>query len=280
MNNQNQIIIQIPGDKSISHRALLFNALTKGTAKIDNLLLSEDVLSTVECLRKLGVDICFENETCIITGSKGLFVQPTSPLDCGNSGTTMRLLLGLLAPHPISVNLCGDKSLGRRPMNRVIRYLEPLGVAYKESRDLPPIDQKGCSTIPFFEVDLHIASAQMKSAMLLTGLQSEGCIVRGGKNSRDHTERMLKGMGANLIQFTNGDVQVKKSTIRTTDIVVPNDVSSAAFFIVAGLLLQNTVIRLPNIGLNPTRDGVIRVLKQMGGRIAIENSRTAEPVRN
>ena len=120
----------------------------------------------------------------------------------------------------------------------------------------------------------------MKSAMLLAGMQSNGCVVRGGKNSRDHTERMLQGMGATLIQSKNGDVKIDKSTIRATDIIVPNDVSSAAFFIVAGLLLQNKVIRLPNIGLNPTRDGIIRVLRQMGGRISIENRRIVggEPV--
>ena len=263
----------IPGDKSISHRALLFNALTKGTAQIDNLLMGEDVQSTIECLRKLGIKIHMEGTKCVLVGGKGTFRQPIGELHCGNSGTTMRLLLGLLAPHPIRAILAGDESLSKRPMKRVTQYLEPLGVDYEASRDLPPICQTGCASIDYFEAELHIASAQMKSALLLTGLQSKGCIVRGGQNSRDHTERMLRGMGATVVQDANGDVLIEAGELSATDIVVPNDISSAAFFMVAGLLLPDSVIELPNIGVNPTRNGIVRSLQLMGANIQVVNHR-------
>ena len=275
-----QQTLNIPGDKSISHRAILFNALTSGIAHIDNLLMGEDVQSTIDCLRKLGVSIHFDNNRCILTGCGGLFKQPDEILNCGNSGTTMRLLLGLLSCHPITVVLSGDESLNKRPMGRITKYLEPLGVVYKGDRNLAPICQTGCESIEFFESDLHIASAQMKSALLLAGLQSKGCTVRGGKNSRDHTERMLRGMGATVQQFDNGDVTIKATQLSATNIVVPNDISSAAFFIVAALLLPNAKITLPNIGINPTRDGVVRSLQQMGASIEVLNKRevSGEPV--
>jgi len=271
--------INIPGDKSISHRSVLFNAIAHGRARIKNLLMGHDVLATIDCLRKLGADIAIDDDGCTVNGT-GLLKPPSSPLDCGNSGTTMRLLLGMLAPHPFEACLFGDESLSKRPMRRITKYLEPLGVLYKESRDLPPIVQCGSSEIGYFNADLHIASAQMKSALLLTGLQSKGCLVRGGGNSRDHTERMLSGMGASLIQYENGDVEISPGTLTATDIVVPNDISSAAFFIVAGILLENATLEIPNVGINPTRDGVLRALKLMGAKISIHNQRTesGEPV--
>lgn len=267
------LTIKIPGDKSISHRSLLFNSLAQGTAKIENLLNGDDVLSTIDCLRKLGVHIVMDERGCIVYGT-GTLAAPSEALDCGNSGTTMRLMLGILAPYPFEVHFIGDSSLSRRPMKRITRYLEPLGVGYKESRDLPPIVQFGCSNIDYFTADLHIASAQMKSALLMAGLQSKGCLVRGGGNSRDHTERMLRGMGANLTQFDNGDVEIVPSSLQATDIVVPNDISSAAFFIVAGTLLPNSTLKLPNIGINPTRDGILRALSKMGADIQIHHRRT------
>ncbi len=272
--------IQIPGDKSISHRALLFNSLTKGTVRIENLLMGEDVQATIACLRQLGIEIHFKDNICILTGRGGSYLQPEEVLNCENSGTTMRLFLGLLAPHALKVVLSGDESLSTRPMDRVTQYLEPLGVRYEGSRNLAPIYQIGCPSIPWFESDLYIASAQMKSSLLLTGLQSCGCTVRGGKNSRDHTERMLRAMGATVVQSSNGDVTIEPTQLMATDIIVPNDISSASFFIVAALLLPNAEIELPNIGINPTRDGILRVLQIMGADIQIQNRREVggEPV--
>ena len=266
-------LIQIPGDKSISHRALLFNSLTKGTVHIENLLMGEDVQSTIACLQQLGIKIHFKDNICILTGRGGAYLQPEEVLNCGNSGTSMRLFLGLLAPHSIKVVLSGDESLSTRPMGRVTKYLEPLGVRYEGSRNLAPICQTGNTSIPWFESDLYIASAQMKSSLLLTGLQSAGCTVRGGKNSRDHTERMLRAMGANVVQSSNGDVTIEPTQLLATDIIVPNDISSASFFIVAALLLPNAEIEFPNIGINPTRDGILRVLQNMGADIQIQNRR-------
>ena len=238
------ITLKIPGDKSISHRALLFNSLSNGAARIKNLLMGEDVWSTIDCLRKLGVDIRVEEDVCINRLWRGL-LSTFDSLNCGNSGTTMRLLLGLLAPHPIQVVLTGDESLSRRPMGRITNYLSPMGVSYEGSRDLTPIKQTGCASIDYFEAELHIASAQMKSALLVTGVQSKGCTVRGGKNSRDHTERMLRGMGATVLQLDNGDVSIQPTTLSATDITVPNDISSAAFFIVAGLFAAAQLSKCP-----------------------------------
>ena len=273
------LTINVAGDKSISHRAVLFNAIAHGKARIKNLLMGHDVLATIDCLRKLGVDIAIDDDGCTVNGT-GLLKPPSGPLDCGNSGTTMRLLLGMLASHPFEACLIGDESLSKRPMRRITKYLEPLGVLYRESKDLPPIVQCGSTGLEYFSADLHIASAQMKSALLLTGLQSKGCFVRGGGNSRDHTERMLAGMGAELIQYENGDVEIFPGTLTATNVVVPNDISSAAFFIVGGILLENATLEIPNVGINPTRDGILRALKLMGANISMRNQRTesGEPV--
>ncbi len=268
-----QAIITVPGDKSISHRALMFNALATGTAHIENMLMGEDVLCTLQILRQLGVPITLSEQYCIVEGVGGHFQQPSSVLYCGNSGTTMRLMLGLLAPQPISVILTGDASLQKRPMDRVTHYLRDVGVSYPESDNLAPIIQQGCTTIPHFDFTLHIASAQMKSALLLAAVQSAGGIVRGGKSSRDHTEKMLKGMGASVLQEANGDVQIQPSTLKAQDITVPNDISSAAFFMVAAVLSSQTTIELPNVGLNPTRAGIIHTLQRMGASVTIVNQR-------
>jgi 3-phosphoshikimate 1-carboxyvinyltransferase len=273
--------LRIPGDKSLSHRALMFNALAVGTARVSNLLMGEDVLSTLKILQQLGVAISFDaNKVLTIQGSAGRFIQPSGDLDCGNSGTTMRLMLGLLSASPLEVVLTGDASLRKRPMARVTTYLQDLGVEYPNGYEFAPLTQKGIVTIPYFEAHLHIASAQMKSALLLAGVQGNGCIVRGGARSRDHSERLLHSMGANIVHLGEGDVQINKAVLKAIDVVVPNDVSSAAFFVVAGLLLKDSTIVMRNIGLNPTRSGLLTVLQQMGGNIEIVDNRLmgGEPV--
>ncbi len=265
--------LTIPGDKSISHRAVMFNGLAKGTARIINLLEGEDVLATVRILRQLGAEIELKDDVCIVKGVSGTFQQPEGDLYCGNSGTTMRLLFGLLAPQSLNVCLTGDESLSRRPMARVTKYLETVGVQYPNGKDIAPIEQVGNNQLAFLDVTMPIASAQVKSAMLLAGMQAKGARVKGGKQSRDHTERLLRAMGATVLDLGNGDVEIQPSTLTATDVVVPNDVSSAAFFIVAALLHPKCTLRLDNIGLNPTRTGLLRALQQMGGRIVVENER-------
>ncbi len=269
-----KLSLTIPGDKSISHRAIMFNGLAKGTATITNLLEGEDVLATVQILRQLGAEIEFKDDHCMVTGVSGTFTQPTEDLYCGNSGTTMRLLFGLLAPQSISVRLTGDASLSRRPMGRVTKDLEAADVQYPTGKDTAPIVQKGNRDLSFLDVTMPIASAQVKSAMLLAGLQANGARVRGGKQSRDHSERLLRAMGANVLDLGNGDVEIQPSNITATDVVVPNDISSAAFFVVAALIHPQCELQLTNIGLNPTRTGLLKALLQMGGQITVENERT------
>lgn len=266
------IELKIPGDKSVSHRALMFNALAIGNAQVSNLLLGEDVLSTLNILQSLGVAVSFDDDgICHIEGSGGRFLEPSENLDCGNSGTTMRLMFGLLSTSPFNVVLTGDASLCKRPMARVTTYLQNLGVEYPNGFEFAPLIQRGKASLPYFEAQLHIASAQMKSALLLAGVQGNGCIVRGGARSRDHSERLMRSMGADIIDLGDGDVQISRSILKAIDIVVPNDVSSAAFFVVAGLILQDSVIVMRNIGLNPTRVGLLLVLREMGADIEIVN---------
>lgn len=275
------IELNIPGDKSVSHRALMFNALSTGTARVSNLLLGEDVLSTLKILQSLGVAIFFDDDgVCHIQGSAGQFLEPSKDLDCGNSGTTMRLMLGLLSTSPFDVVLTGDASLCKRPMARVTKYLQDLGVEYPNGFEFAPFTQRGMVSLPYFEAQLHIASAQMKSALLLAGMQGNGCIVRGGARSRDHSERLMRSMGATIVDLGDGDVQISRSVLKAMDIVVPNDVSSASFFIVAGLILKDSHIVMRNIGLNPTRIGLLLVLKEMGAEIDMVNQHLmgGEPV--
>ena len=259
----------IPSDKSISHRALILLSLARGTGTITNLLESEDVLATIGILRSLGVSIDKNNRVYCVSGNNGKFCQPTEPLDCGNSGTTIRLILGLCAPHAITCCFIGDESLSKRPMRRVTQWLEHLGVTYRDDANFCPLFQEIGAEIPEFDIEISLPSAQVKSALLLAAVQSNGGWVRGGGNSRNHTETMLASMGANVRCELNGDVYVSSAKLSTVDIHVPGDFSSAAFFIAAGLLLSNSEIHLPNIGLNPTRIGFLKVLSDMNASIEI-----------
>lgn len=266
-----QYTINIPSDKSISHRSLILLSIANGQGVIQNLLESEDVLATMNILRQLGIKIEQFDSEYRIEGQGGHLETPIDMLDCGNSGTSIRLLLGLVAPHSIQCTFIGDESLSKRPMGRVTHILQSLGIQYETSIDLCPISQKTGFKVPFFDVTIPLPSAQVKSALLLTALQSNGGWIRGGENSRNHTETMLQAMGAFIQVLDNGDVYIEPSNLQSIDINIPGDFSSAAFFIAVGLLLPNMQVSLKHVGLNPTRMGLLKVLWDMGANIEILN---------
>ncbi|WNB93895.1 3-phosphoshikimate 1-carboxyvinyltransferase [Bacillus sp. NEB1478] len=274
--------IKVPGDKSISHRAVMFGSIAEGTTTINGFLTGEDCLSTISCFRKLGVRIKQTNEQVTIEG-KGLSgLQPSKEeLYVGNSGTTIRLLMGILSNTPFASVLTGDESIAKRPMNRVTQPLNEMGAKIEgnDEGNKVPLQITGGSTKG---IDYHskIASAQVKSAILLAGLNAEGVTsVTEPAKSRDHSERMLEAFGCNVEQ--NGlTVSVKAGQqLKGTHIEVPGDISSAAFFLVAGAIIPDSIITLKKVGLNPTRTGILDVLENMGAKVQFENvnSESSEP---
>jgi 3-phosphoshikimate 1-carboxyvinyltransferase len=283
--------ITVPPDKSISHRAAILNAIASGAAVVHNFLVADDCLSTLACLRSLGVEWSLkENDdgssdlTLTGRGLDGL-TESAGVLDCGNSGTTMRLLAGLLAGRPFLSVLTGDESLRSRPMARVIKPLRQMGadISGQENDTLAPITIRG-GRLHSIDYQSPVASAQVKSAVLLAALQAEGeTTFQEPARSRDHTERMLHAMGADLRQQDN--------TVRLSSLVkdlsplnlrVPGDFSAAAFWLVAATLHPNADLILPGVGVNPTRTGLLDVLKQMGAQMTIDDQRSegGEPVAN
>ncbi len=259
--------ITIPADKSISHRAIIFSALAKGKSIIKNFSDGQDPHSTLNIFKQLGVEIV-EKGNVITINSTGELKQPNVPLDCGNSGTTMRLLSGVLAGQKFNSTLIGDASLSKRPMKRVITPLEQMGGEIKSKDFKAPLEILG-KNLNAISYNSPIASAQVKSCILLAGLNAEGITrVTEPYTSRNHTEIMLKAMGANL-SVEGTTVSIEKSELRPIDIEIPGDISSAAYFICAGLIVPNAEIILKNVGLNPTRTGIIDVVKSMGGNIEI-----------
>ena len=270
-------IVRVPGDKSISHRGVMLGSLAKGQTEIQGFLMGADCLSTIDCFRKLGVRINIYSDTVVVEGMglRGL-KSPIQTLNVGNSGTTMRLISGVLAPQSFSAKLDGDASIRKRPMNRVIMPLEQMGADIKsESGDgLPPLLIKG-SSLKGITYKSPVASAQVKSALLLAGLYADGeTTVIEPALSRNHTELMLKAFGADVVS------KGKTATVKPCKelfgqmVVVPGDISSAAYFMVAAAVTPDSEITMKNVGLNPTRDGIIRVLKSMGADITIrENER-------
>ncbi|WP_399324795.1 3-phosphoshikimate 1-carboxyvinyltransferase [Tissierella sp.] len=256
--------IKIPGDKSISHRAVMFGSLADGETNIENILLSEDTLRTIECFEEMGVkiDVDKTNNKARIIGS-GIYglKKPTKDLDCGNSGTTMRLLSGILAGQDFSSSLVGDASLSKRPMDRIIIPLTKMGGNIKGANDkYPPLHIYPSKEIRGIEYELPVASAQVKSAIILASIYSKSkSNIIEKKVTRDHTERMLKYFGEG--QFIG------------KEIYVPGDISSAAFFIVGASIIKGSSIRIMDVNINPTRNGIIDVLREMGGNISIENVR-------
>ena len=281
--------VRVPGDKSISHRALLFGAIAEGQTTIEGLLPAEDPISTAACLRAMGAEISPVTDGEIITvqgvGLDGL-QEPTEVLDCGNSGTTMRLMLGLLAGRDgRHFVLSGDDSLKRRPMQRVGQPLSMMGadVRGRGQGNFAPLAVQGCK-LRGAVVGTPVASAQVKSALLLAALTADGTsTVIEPAHSRDHSERMLKAFGADL---DVGGEMGRHITVRPgaqlqgQHVVVPGDISSAAFWLIAGALVPGADLTVENVGLNPTRTGVLEVLEQMGAKIEVINQRdvAGEPV--
>ena len=264
--------IRVPGDKSISHRSLMFGALAVGETRVTGLLEGEDVMATAAALRAMGATIAREAEgTWSIHGvGVGGLLQPRTALDMGNSGTSTRLLMGLVASHPITAQFTGDASLSKRPMGRVT---EPLGLMGAEfSGTTLPLTERGLSPAVPITYRLPVASAQVKSAVLLAGLNTAGLTsVIEPVPTRDHTERMLKGFGADLwVGEEDGERVIRirgEAELHPQTIEVPGDPSSAAFFAVAALVVPGSDLVIENVGLNPTRAGLYEVLRQMGGQI-------------
>jgi len=262
--------VVVPGDKSISHRAAIFGAVAKGTTRIENFLRAGDTRSTLRCLEQMGAKIYDDGNIIQIEG--GVLPLRGQTLDCGNSGTTMRLLMGILAGREGESTLIGDASLSKRPMDRVRIPLEMMGAQITGAGDknTPPITISGAQLVGR-EYSSPVASAQIKSAILLAGLQADGVTsVIEPSLSRDHTEQMLPAFGVE-VKRDSLRVEVSHSELRATQVHVPGDVSSAAFFWCAAALRPGWKVRVNGVGLNPTRTGVIDVLQTMGAQIEIEN---------
>ncbi len=280
--------LRVPGDKSISHRALMFAGLAVGESRISGLLEGEDVLATAAAMRQLGADIAREDDGAWRVNGAGLgsLLEPARALDMGNSGTSTRLMMGLLASHGLTATFIGDASLSGRPMNRVIEPLTQMGASIQSSSGgtLPLMLRGALPAVPI-RYRLPVASAQVKSAVLLAGLNTPGITtVIEPVATRDHTERMLTGFGARLdIGEDQGERTISihgEADLIPCDVVVPGDPSSAAFFIVAALIVPGSDLFVENVGLNPTRAGIIAVLRDMGGSIEELNRREVggEPV--
>ena len=268
--------ISVPGDKSISHRALMFSALSDGSCRLENLNPGADVISTREALRHCGIHIEARNGVIHLQGG-GLrpFKQPDHALNCGNSGTTARLMMGLLAAHPFHIQFMGDPSLSQRPMDRVFRPLMQMGanVSAREDKYLPVM--LSGRELWALDYSLPYASAQVKSAILLAGLHAHGkTTVNSPAFSRDHSEQMLRAMGATLrIKGRSVSINPLKKPLAAIDMCIPGDFSAAAFFIAAALLVPGSDLIIRNVGVNPTRIGFLEVAQEMGGRITRANLR-------
>ncbi|MFF2875639.1 3-phosphoshikimate 1-carboxyvinyltransferase [Gottfriedia sp. NPDC057991] len=277
--------VTIPGDKSISHRAIMFGSLAKGTTKITNFLLGEDCLSTIACFRKLGVQIEVSEDEVVVYG-KGIeeLKEAHEVLDVGNSGTTARLMMGILSGLPFHSVIIGDESIGKRPMKRVTKPLKMMGTSIdgREDATYTPISIRGGS-LNSISYASPVSSAQVKSSILLAGLFAKGTTtVTEPEKSRDHTERMLKAFGCE-IEVDGNKVSINgNQELTATDVIVPGDISSAAFFLVAGSVVPNSEILLKNVGVNPTRTGILTVLERMGANITLEDETVVngEPIAN
>ena len=267
--------IRVPGDKSISHRSIIFGSLAKGETKVYDILRGEDVLSTIQVFRDLGVSIQDDGDVIRIQGVGFQGLQaPSAPLDMGNSGTSIRLISGVLAGQDFAVTMVGDDSLSKRPMDRVAIPLRQMGVeiAGQGERDCPPLHEKGTHQLQPIHYRLPVASAQVKSALIFAALQAEGkSTIIEKEKTRDHTEDMIRQFG--------GKIQVDGKTIHIQGgqefqgqtVIVPGDISSAAFWLVAGLILPDSVIKIENVGINQTRTGILDVIQEMGGNLTVED---------
>lgn len=275
--------IFVNADKSISHRALILTALAQGESRIKNILQAEDIDSTSRCITGLGIDIRRQDDYLLIKG-KGLrgLKEPRAVLDCGNSGTTMRLLGGLLAAQEFFTVLTGDDSLVGRPMKRVIEPLQEMGAEIygRQDNQFPPLAIRGKS-LQGIRYQPAIASAQVKSALLLAGLTARGnTVINEANPTRDHSERMLAAMGAELSTVEGQIRLVPGRELSPLEFLVPGDISSAAYFLVLASIVPGAELLIRDVGINPTRDGILEALGQMGANLKIENQRIigGEPV--
>ncbi|MCS4487487.1 3-phosphoshikimate 1-carboxyvinyltransferase [Streptococcus sciuri] len=272
---QLQGTIRVPGDKSISHRSIMFGSLAKGRTVVHDILRGEDVLSTIQAFRDMGVKIIDNGDNIIIegVGFDGL-KAPKNRLNMGNSGTSIRLISGVLAGQDFSVEMFGDDSLSKRPMDRIAVPLRQMGVTIsgQTKRDLPPLMLKGSKDLQPIYYHLPVASAQVKSALIFAALQAKGeSVIFEKEKTRDHTEDMIKQFG--------GDITINDKEIRILggqellgqEVVVPGDISSAAFWLVAGLIVPNSEIILKNVGINETRTGILDVIRSMGGKLHLSD---------
>lgn len=263
--------VTIPSDKSISHRAVIFSSLAKGTSTINNFSKGADPLSSLDVVKFLGVDAEFNDENTLIINSSGRLEKPDKILDCGNSGTTMRMMAGILAGQNFNSVLTGDASLSKRPMKRIIEPLSLMGANINSEEGHAPLEIEGSGLLGI-DYTSKLASAQVKSCLLLAGLFADG-LTRFEEPylSRNHTEIMLKHMGAD-IEISGLKVSIKRSQLKPLTIDVCGDISSAAFFIAAALIVPKSDIILKNVGLNPTRTGIIDAVKLMGADIEVIDS--------
>ncbi len=269
--------ITVPGDKSISHRSIMFGALAKGTTRVQGFLRGADCLSTIDCFRAMGISVELGKEEVLVHG-KGLhgLTAPLRYLDCGNSGTTTRLLSGILAAQPFQTELTGDASIRKRPMDRIMIPLSGMGA------DIKSKNGNGCAPLLICGKPLHavhytspVASAQVKSAVLLAGLYADGITkVTEPYLSRNHTELMLKGFGAKTANDGITASVEPPEELFAQDILVPGDISSAAYFLTAAALIPGSELLIKNVGINPTRDGILKVYREMGADITLLNEKT------
>ncbi|VAW84602.1 3-phosphoshikimate 1-carboxyvinyltransferase [hydrothermal vent metagenome] len=276
--------IRVPGDKSISHRSIMLGSLAEGVTHVSGFLEGEDSLATLNAFRAMGVRIERPGEGAVViygVGMRGL-TQPGNPLDLGNSGTSMRLMAGLLAAQSFDVTLTGDASLSKRPMRRVTQPLKVMGAVIDTVSDgMPPLFIHGGHSLAGAHYDMPVASAQVKSSLLLAGLYAQGkTSVMEPAPTRDHTERMLGGFGYEVVRAGNVISLEGGGRLTSTNIDVPGDISSAAFFLVGAAIAPGSDLLIEHVGVNPTRTGIITILKQMGADITLLNERDVggEPV--
>ncbi|MBS0949823.1 3-phosphoshikimate 1-carboxyvinyltransferase [Weissella minor] len=273
--------VQVPGDKSISHRAIMFGSIAQGETVIENILQAEDVQTTQSVYQQLGVKIEATDEHLKIQGRgfSGL-QEPVCALDFGNSGTTLRLSLGILAARPFAMHLIGDASLSQRPMARVLEPLGQMGLHIPTDAKTLPLDLEPNAQLNGLDYVLPVASAQVKSALIFAGLQAQSATnIVEPIATRDHTERMLTAFGGTSLRHENTLTIQPEQTLHGTTLQVPGDFSSAAFWLVAGLLVPDSHIILPKVGLNPTRTGLMQLLEKMGAHFELTDvSRDSEPM--
>ncbi len=276
--------IRVPGDKSISHRSIMFGSLAEGTTEVSGFLQGDDSLATLNAFRQMGVEIEGPIDGKVTIHGVGMdgLTRPDAPLYLGNSGTSMRLLSGLLAGQKFDVTLAGDESLSGRPMGRVINPLGEMGAEIRSNSDgTAPLQISGGAELKGIDYEMPMASAQVKSSLLLAGLYADGdtCVTEPAP-TRDHTERMLTGFGVEVKRDSNKVCLSGGGSLKATKVDVPADISSAAFFLVGASIADGSDLTLQHVGMNPTRIGVINILREMGANIEVLNERISggEPV--